>query len=235
MLANVINPKRIMSLKHSGVVSAFLNGVRKIPGLSGGGGGSLAEMLWSDTNKGSNVSLSGDKTKATNFTAGTYHTVLDSVGVDDGEKRYVEVKISPQVDTNATLGGAHDDVTLTNYVGATGNSFSNYFAGALPRDTGDVVFTSTNMKWSAGDTIGYAIDGTTGEIWISINGVWIDSGDPANGTNPTVTGFDTTANGKIYVAASPYTNDADFSDWYFEIISNDADQTYDPPSGFLAS
>jgi hypothetical protein len=51
-------------------------------------------------------------------------------------------------------------------------------------------FTDTNTTVaSQGDILGVALDLTSGKIWFSKNGAWVDSGDPATGANAQFTGL----------------------------------------------
>ena len=86
--------------------------------------------------------------------------------------------------------------------------------------------TASGTTYATNDVIGIAFDATNGKIWFSKNGVWIASGDPANGTNPRysgITGEWCFAQGSFASAASTaYVN---FGQRSF---------VYTPPSGFKA-
>jgi hypothetical protein len=84
--------------------------------------------------------------------------------------------------------------------------------------------TFTGVSWSAGAIIGVAVDIDNNKLWFSVNGTWIQSGDPATGANPAYTIVSNTA----YVfAASPYDNNS--------VTSNFGQRpfTYTSPTGFV--
>jgi len=88
------------------------------------------------------------------------------------------------------------------------------------------VSTATNTaKVVTGDVIGIAYDINTGEMWASKNNVWMDSGNPAAGTNPLFNNLE----GSIAPAVSPpgggvaTTNSINIGQQPFR---------YTPPSGF---
>lgn len=74
------------------------------------------------------------------------------------------------------------------------------------------------------DTIGIAVDGSTGKIWFAVNNVWQASGDPVAGTNPAAT-----ISGDLYPAISFYSENATrFIALRFKTTS----WTYAAPTGF---
>lgn len=92
-----------------------------------------------------------------------------------------------EIDTNSAsnndmVGVVGMEHSLSNYPGQSvygtgyyGNNGRNYFAG-----TGTVYGNS----FTAGDVVGVALDVDNRKLWFSKNGVWQNSGDPANGLNP---------------------------------------------------
>jgi len=90
------------------------------------------------------------------------------------------------------------------------------------------VYTDTSAtKVSNGDVIGIAYDAGAGKMWASKNNTWMDSGDPAAGTNALFTNL----SGTIAPAVQPpgggvsTTNTANFGQ---------RDFAYTPPTGFKA-
>jgi len=71
-----------------------------------------------------------------------------------------------------------------------------------------------------------AIDGTTREVWFGIDNVWINGGDPANGTNPVATVVGTSL---LHFATSVYYL-ADQNTFNFGATGF----THTPPEGFVA-
>ena len=49
-----------------------------------------------------------------------------------------------------------------------------------------VIVAETGQMVTVGDTVGIAYDAYNGRLWFSVNGVWLLSGDPVSGVNPTV-------------------------------------------------
>lgn len=80
-------------------------------------------------------------------------------------------------------------------------------------------------NYGPGDTIGVAVDWTTGKVWFSKNGTWI-AGDPVAGTGQTFTvpSADFTF-GMLAYARSGFT-------YTGQVRANSAEQTYAPPTGF---
>lgn len=85
--------------------------------------------------------------------------------------------------------------------------------------------TSAGSGSSAGDVIGVAYDLDAGRIWFSVNNVWVLSGDPATGANPTFS--------DVSVPVVPAGS--------FSVVNNSitgrfvsSDLVYSPPSGFSA-
>jgi hypothetical protein len=96
------------------------------------------------------------------------------------------------------------------------------------RKVHNTVYTDTSAtKVSNGDVIGIAYDAGAGKMWASKNNTWMDSGDPAAGTNALFTNL----SGTLAPAVQPpgggvsTTNTANFGQRAF---------AYTPPTGFSA-
>jgi len=76
--------------------------------------------------------------------------------------------------SNQYLGYAATEYAITPLAG---NKYSNNVA------------TAYGTGFTAGDVIGCAVDLVNGKIYWSKNGTWMNSGDPAAGTNPAFTGL----------------------------------------------
>jgi len=90
-----------------------------------------------------------------------------------------------------------------------------------------------------------ACDGTNSKVWFGVNGTWLDSGDPANGTGGFHGSWSAAMNSGIYFACPIYsgTNGAgqiNFGNPSFPIKTGNADDNgygnfeYDVPAGFYA-
>jgi hypothetical protein len=105
--------------------------------------------------------------------------------------------------------------------------------------TGLTVTTTGVTGFSTGDRLMFAFNRDTGKLWIGKNGTWFNSGDPAAGTNPQCTGFDTTQHGGPFVwnfcwgcsaidySATPITFSGAFG-------NSQVPQLYSPPVGFTS-
>jgi hypothetical protein len=92
--------------------------------------------------------------------------------------------------------------------------------------------TYTNISGTSilvtNDVVMVAVDIDNGKLWIGVNGTWLDSGDPANGTNPLLE--DATIIGNTISAC--ITNI--YADDEMTACFCVGQQTYGAPSGFLA-
>ena len=96
--------------------------------------------------------------------------------------------------------------------------------GAFYKNFSDI--TSGYGTFTTGDVIGVCVDIDAGKAWVSKNGTWLNSGDPAAGTNPAYTFTSGTA---MYPCVGSYssagTHSMNFGQRAF---------TYTPPTGFKA-
>ena len=118
-----------------------------------------------------------------------------------------------------------------------------------PDPWGTITLTTTNVSHAVtGDIIGFALDVDNKKLFVSKNGTFFNSGDPANGTNPQIS-WQTNPQDLYFVAFAYVTNrevHANFgqdSSWGGEKTSGSANATdgngygdfyYTPPTGFLA-
>ena len=186
--------------------------------------------------------------------------IAGTLGANSG-KYYWEMKkggsggvmavITDDVDVrlgNRAVGNGADPNLWGFQSNGTGSSLVSYIAGT---------FSSSNalQGWGANDIVGYALDMDNGKLYVSINGVFKgldnNTSDPANGTNPCVTGIPT--GGKFILpyfekrsGDSPETI-CNFGNGYFgttAVSSNSGNGysasgnlgifQYQPPSGYTA-
>ena len=120
---------------------------------------------------------------------------------------------------------------------------SQYFAAAGSRsyewcwqgNTNSILNNNASVatglpNFAVGDVISFAFDATAGNWWLAKNNVWVNSGNPATGANPTVTGL-TNANGYV-PAAFGYTASGTQTQWRFN--AGQQAFAYTLPSGFSA-
>lgn len=116
--------------------------------------------------------------------------VIGNVAKSSG-KWYFEVEVQGTPNTSLphspSIGVCGENDGNPNMIDLVGSGASQwgYLRSALKRHNGSA--TSFGSTFTAGDTIGVAIDFTAGYIWFSKNGTWQGSGDPVNGTNPAYT------------------------------------------------
>lgn len=191
---------------------------------------------------------------------GNNHTgCFSTMGVSSG-KWYVEIKYEDSgIDTVTfgvaeTEGGFDPSVDLTSYIETSGTSVNthNEFATWLVDARLSSSYAGTlgsagsyGSSPSSGDIIQIALDMDDKKIWYGVNGTYIASGDPANGTNASQSGSSFNPTGEVVFVASAYMG-RDFSISFnfgqdsANVSSANTDENgigtfeYAPPSGFLA-
>jgi len=170
-------------------------------------------VTWNPSDKSSGVTLSnGNLTAATSAAAWHGQRANFSIGPNQG-KRYWEIYINNKASGgNISIGIALATAGLTNYLG-----FDSYGTGRWSGDT---------PAYTTGNTVSVALDMNAGKLWIAINGTWV-SGNPADGSSPSVSNILTTYPGSIFPAVTQYSSTitANFGASAF---------TYSIPSGFYA-
>ena len=179
----------------------------------------------------------------TGNTSDAWRTMYATLGASSG-KYYWEQKI-----TNFTGSEPHyigivsdDQMSNTNIDQAT--TSRGYFYTPYGDARNNNSQSSYGDSWTTGDIIGIALDLDNSKIFFSKNGVWQNSGDPANGTNPAFT----ITSGYTYIpATSTYYNlnryDMNFGNGYFGTTAISSEGTnasgigkfeYDVPTGYTA-
>ena len=146
----------------------------------------------------------------------------DSSGNDNDWTPYNFNTSSGTFPTPPASGGVYSN----NYIGYYLNGNPPIFLVYDPSGTnrGDSVSHggATGTTWVVDDVLQWAIDWSAGKIWLGRNNTWYASGDPAGGTNPAASSFDTSYN---YYLELGY----DSSDFELQVP---ASPSYTPPSGF---
>ena len=103
--------------------------------------------------------------------------------------------------------------------------------------------TSYGSAWSNNDIIGIAMDLDNGKLYFSVNGTYVDSGDPTSGSSGTGAAFSIDA-GDLHCIGSGYKHSMqgqwNFGNPAFSISSGNADANgygnfeYAPPSGYYS-
>jgi hypothetical protein len=178
---------------------------------------------------GSTGTLGNANLSVTASTSGTTQR-LATMAVSSG-KWYYEVTFSSLPTNTDPLAGfteINNTSAVTQYPGQAANSYSVYsFTGnTFIQKVNNATFTNTNTSIAAqGNIIGVALDLDNNKIWFSKNNVWVDSGDPAAGTNSqfTVTAGTYAPSFRASGSGGTATLDANFGQRPF---------TYTPPTGF---
>jgi hypothetical protein len=139
--------------------------------------------------------------------------------------------------------------SISQHMYVTGNPQHNfsYAAGIEPNGTRWAFGTQTTSWFSgynSGDIINCAVDIDAGKLWWGVNGSWLNSGDPANGTNPGATftaGTSFTPWTEQYQVSNAEVQ-ANFGNGYFSTTAissagsngNGSLFEYDVPSGYYA-
>ncbi len=152
------------------------------------------------------IALSNGDLTAINSNDGVYGTAYSTISVPSG-KYYVEIETIIGVGINAFVGVASTvSRPRDSYTGSTSNSWGYYSNGGGLYNSGSSSAFGADYR-NATSVIGIAVDGSTGNVWFSLNNVWQNSGDPAAGTNPAITGI----SGSIFIAVSGEDSGATFN------------------------
>jgi hypothetical protein len=107
-----------------------------------------------------------------------------------GGKYYWEMNNDTATGTSVYCGivDAHAD--------ATGGTFTEENCSwrgdnQLTASVGITVDSTGTVSYLTTDRLGFAVNLSTGKMWLSKNNTWVNSGDPAAGTNPQFTGIST--------------------------------------------
>lgn len=186
-------------------------------GISPASTGSSVAFDPSNTEEGGVLSNSN---RTLTRTVGSSVCSLSTLGRTSG-KYYVEFRCD-NLDGLAAIGLQSFGILNTD-IGQEANEYGyrsggqSYLSGAYNGKPGPT--------WTSGDIIGLAVDFTNKKGWVSKNGVYILSGDPAAGTTEY---FSYSHSGLMFPVAQVNGASQITGRW------SAADQTYGPPSGFSA-
>ena len=188
-------------------------------------------------------SLTEGNLKQTGSSSGSFASgTLATLPCDGGGKFYWEIKVLGTYTTNgySSIGVAPMDLPRVDNVDGNGNfclpGQQDYQGVSTTFNTG----TTTNLRAnslgtnsnigsayavSTGAFMQIAFDSATQKVWFGKDNTWYNSGDPANGTNPTVT---LTATDKTWF---PWIGTYTASD-IFQLNYGATDFEYTPPTGF---
>lgn len=181
--------------------------------------GFLSLPVWNAADKDPNVTLSsGDR--AWSIAGGNTGGVRSTTSVS-GVSRYVEMVLSSFGANRAPwrFGIANSSFTITDAPGSDTNSWVLDARGDKWTNNSD---TSIGGNLSSNDIVMLAFNGS--KLWFGVNGSWLNSGNPAAGTNEAFSGL----SGSMFLIAGADTADGTCSG---ELA---ASLTYSPPTGFTA-
>lgn len=137
---------------------------------------------WDPSRSNSGVVLSNGNLTAT-WVSGSYPGAIGllAFGKTSGDYYFEVADNTSSGNEGIGIGNASTD--LTSNIGNDANSFG-YFAFGLYLWNAANVSVGSPPTYTSGDTINVAINKTAGKIWVGKNGVWLNSGNPVLGTNP---------------------------------------------------
>ena len=172
-----------------------------------------------------------------------FRAIRGTFGVTSG-KWYWEARLETWEHSFIGITNTEEDLDNTTRAAETANTaMIRQNNGDLRTNGGD---SSYGSGQSDGSYLGFALDMDNGKFYVSLNGTYFNSGDPANGTNAGKTGLNTTQ-GRIHPCAAPYDNKSCYYNFGADDTFNGAITSqgntdgngngvfkYAPPSGFLA-
>ncbi len=179
---------------------------------------------WNPNDKGSSITLSNKNNVATKSGSNSDYTnsgIRSTIGKSSG-KWYFEYVYTEDGGSNwPVVGVGNLSANMSDHVGSDTNSWGIYAQDGYKyhNDVG----SSYGTSFVQGDIIGVALDMDNGKVWFSKNGTWMNSGDPAAGTNEAFSGLTGTIYAFIVVHQPSSIWTANFGA---------TGLTYTPPSGF---
>jgi len=204
---------------------------------------------WNPLSLGTNLSTLNGNLDVKNSTAENNHRLCRSTfGITTG-KWFWEYNVNDSASIDI-LGVATSSSSPNSYVGETAGSAGYGYSvnpGLWYAGSGWTMSGASPAGFPSGGVIGVAFDADNGKIWFSRNGTWINSGDPAAGTNangtfvgtapiwvPAVSIFNGTGTWPINFGQRPFANTAP-SGFKALCTQNLPTPTIGAEAGFLAS
>lgn len=162
------------------ITDSFIDSPSNYSANSGNNGGNYC--TWNPLNKHSNSTLSDGNLIAS---SSDVRSVLGTIAFPDSGKYYAEFTVNGTASGYPIIGiiANNDSAIAANQNPDTGVS---YFQGGSVNLNGSSTGT-TLTALSTGDVVGVAYDAATRKVWFSLNGSFLNSGDPAAGTNQITT------------------------------------------------
>jgi hypothetical protein len=134
---------------------------------------------WNPDDSHADIVLSNGNFTATKAVSNAWRSTRATDGRYTG-KWYWEVTLGAQVNDNFMIGIGHDVTPITTYVGDDTTGYAYYALNGKKYNSASADY---GPSATTDDVIGVALDLDNHKIWWSKNGVWMASGDPANGVN----------------------------------------------------
>ena len=143
------------------------------------------QVYFNSSTSGTGFTLSNGNLTASGTTANV--SSLANLGISSG-KRYIEFAIGTVSTDYPGVGicGGNSSTFYNGRIGSVSPGASIKLGGGGLNVTGCTSNLSSTAAIVTGDVIGIALDASGNNAWISINGVWQNSGNPGAGTNPSV-------------------------------------------------
>ena len=184
--------------------------------------------MFSTVNTPSAITLSnGNLTAQQNTPSGNWYTAISNTSHNTG-KYYFEMVSTTNDDASMLIGLGTAAISLASYPGADPYGWgiwANRSAGVYTYHNGSALAYGTTPLVGGG-VARVAVDFAAGKMWFGLDGVWIGSGDPATGANPSYT---FTAGTTLFAVAGLFNN--------VQVITANFGATafsYSVPSGFAA-
>lgn len=179
----------------------------------------VSVTTWNPADMGGSTSLSNGNLTATSTASA--NSIVRATNSRSSGKLYFEVRVDV-TGAGMGIGVVVATSSLSSPLGSDAQSWGYFSSGALQNNASIAAF---GASYTTGNIIGVCVDFSTGRLWFAKNNVWQGSGNPAAGTNPAASGL----SGAHFPAVNPFTSTASVTARFIA-----AQQTYAPPSGFVA-
>jgi len=193
----------------------------------------MTTPAWDPLKTSSTYTLSNNNLTMEVDVSGTTASTISDWSKTKG-KWYFEIKFDARITSSAyqSFGVCNSSFGSSDRAALKINSVGPMASGRVYDDVADSGYYSTSSaNFSIGDIIGCAFDVDSGEVWFSVNGVWIkdrsaNAGQPSDGLYPSTTDGPT---GEVFACLSGRYDGDVFTARFAEV-----DLTYSIPTGFSA-
>jgi len=163
--------------KREAMLFAFQQGgLGRVKRPVAGGNGNSSGWTWDSVDKTAGITLSESNLRWTGSAAANDY-VRGNISISG--KVYWEIQCVTSTDGISGIKRAAESISTSNQIigyrrGGTGQLINTV--------TGATAIASTGTGYSATDILMFAMDTTAAKLWIGLNGIWANSGNPAAGT-----------------------------------------------------